>query len=227
MRGERQGGGTGWSESSGGARGFRAGRSQGLSRARWLPVQCSLLASPAGKGESSAPRSAPQQYRLCLAPGRCLLSPRPSSVTPTLHPVHQQDAHCPASRCCRAHTSHLGRGSERAGVMVEHGVTRQLMTIGRGSAPLCTGSVHDVHTAGACGCPACGSPGTQAGESRNSLPRSAGSSELPLCRRCHACFCSRDANPGWVPAGRPRLSLRQPAFSPSLGHSISPRCPEP
>lgn len=32
---------------------------------------------------------------------------------------------------------------------------------------------------------------------------------------------------GWVPAGRPRLSLRQPAFSPSLGHSISPRCPEP
>lgn len=137
VRGERQGGGTGWSESSGGARGFRAGRSQGLSRARWLPVQCSLLASPAGKGESSAPRSAPQQHRLCLAPGRCLLSPRPSSVTPTLHPVHQQDAHCPASRCCRAHTSHLGRGSERAGVMVEHGVTRQLMTIGRGSrAPL-------------------------------------------------------------------------------------------
>lgn len=137
VRGERQGGGTGWSESSGGARGFQAGRSQGLSRARWLPVQCSLLASPAGKGESSAPRSAPQQHRLCLAPGRCLLSPRPSSVTPTLHPVHQQDAHCPASRCCRAHTSHLGRGSERAGVMVEHGVTRQLMTIGRGSrAPL-------------------------------------------------------------------------------------------
>lgn len=65
-------------------------------------------------------------------------------------------------------------------------------------------------------------------ESRvNSLPRSAGSSELPLCRRCHACLCSRDANPGWVPAGRPHLSLRQPAFSPSLGHSISPRCPEP
>lgn len=30
---------------------------------------------------------------------------------------------------------------------------------------------------------------------------------------------------GWVPAGRPRLSLRQPAFSPSLGHSISPDVP--
>lgn len=56
-----------------------------MSWARWLPVQCSLLASPAGEGESSAPP---------LSPAAAPSLPGPRQV-PSESPAFLRDAHAP------------------------------------------------------------------------------------------------------------------------------------
>lgn len=228
VRGERQGGGTGWSESSGGARGFRAGRSQGLSWARWLPVQCSLLASPAGEGESSAPP---------LSPAAAPSLPGPRQV-PSESPAFLRDAHAPPrasagrplSRKPLLSSTHLTpRKRLRAGG--RHGGARGNQATDDNRQRLPRPSALAPYTTCTLQAHVAARPAAALGLRRESRVTPSPGLQAALSSLCAAAATPASAagtrTRGWVLAGRPRLSLRQPAFSPSLGHSISPRCPEP